>query len=196
MRTVKICAGVGIAIALCLSLSAWSLQDWFRELGIKNFAIVDNGKIYRSGLPTVNQLDYLCEEYNITTVISLSGDVTEKYRSLNRFMDNRRIKHVNLAMMTEVRPPQQKITTFLQEIADSNNWPILVHCGAGVDRTGMMIALHRMVNEGWQWDRAREEAVNYGFHDKDKEKGPLLETMPAIASAIIASNQQTAAVRL
>ena len=127
---------------------------------------------------------------------NLSGDVTEQYRTLDTFMQKRKLNHINLPLMTEADPPRQKVDEFLKEIADTNNWPILVHCGAGVDRTGMMIALHRMVNDGWQWNRAREEALDHGFHHENKEKQEILETMPELASDIIASNKFTLTMQL
>ena len=195
-KKTKIAIGISSMLIVCLAFCADIIEDWFQEVLIQNFAVVDKGRIYRSGLPTARQLDYLCEEYKIATVISLSGDVTEEYKALGLFMEKRNLNHINLPLTTETNPPQQKIDTFLREISDSNNWPVLVHCGAGVDRTGMMIALYRMVNDGWQWDRAKEEALDRGFHDQNPEKGLLLETMPGIAAAYIASNKVSQSVKL
>lgn len=193
MTKIKVLITMSILSVLCLTLCAWHLQDWFKEIGIKEFAVVDQDQIYRSGLPTIEQLEYLRETYDIATVISLSGDVTERYRTLEQFLEEQDFKHVNLPMMNEAHPPLQQVTTFLHEMGDSNNWPILVHCGAGVDRTGMMIALHRIVNDNWQWERARDEAIRHGFHDDDSKKKEILEAMPEIAVAYAASNKTASA---
>lgn len=45
--------------------------------------------------------------------------------------------------------------------------PLLVHCWHGSDRTGAVVALYRMVFEGWPRERAIDEFVNggYGYHE-------------------------------
>ena len=44
--------------------------------------------------------------------------------------------------------------------------PILVHCRHGADRTGLIIAMYRMVFQGWSKEEAKDEMINggYGFH--------------------------------
>ncbi len=46
--------------------------------------------------------------------------------------------------------------------------PILVHCWHGSDRTGVVIALYRIVVQGWTREAAIDELVNggYGYHAK------------------------------
>ena len=51
----------------------------------------------------------------------------------------------------------------MEVIDDTNSWPVLVHCHHGVDRTGYIIALHRIINEGWTVDRALREAWIMGM---------------------------------
>ncbi len=43
---------------------------------------------------------------------------------------------------------------------------ILIHCKHGADRTGLIVALYRIVFEGWDKISAIEELKNggYGFH--------------------------------
>jgi protein tyrosine/serine phosphatase len=42
--------------------------------------------------------------------------------------------------------------------------PILVHCQHGADRTGVIIAMYRIVFQGWSKEKAIEEMENGGFH--------------------------------
>ncbi len=44
--------------------------------------------------------------------------------------------------------------------------PLLLHCYHGADRTGLTIAMYRMIFQGWSKEDAKEELVNggYGFH--------------------------------
>lgn len=41
--------------------------------------------------------------------------------------------------------------------------PILIHCWHGSDRTGVVVAMYRMVFQGWSRERAIDEFVNGGF---------------------------------
>ena len=49
---------------------------------------------------------------------------------------------------------------------DPERGPYLVHCQHGADRTGTMVAMYRMVIQGWSREKAVDELVNggYGFH--------------------------------
>lgn len=44
--------------------------------------------------------------------------------------------------------------------------PVLLHCQHGADRTGLVAALHRMLNEGWTREAALDEMRNgqFGYH--------------------------------
>lgn len=46
--------------------------------------------------------------------------------------------------------------------------PILVHCWHGSDRTGLVVAMYRMVFQDWPRERAIDEFVNggYGYHER------------------------------
>ena len=41
--------------------------------------------------------------------------------------------------------------------------PVLVHCQHGSDRTGTMVAIYRVVVDGWTKAEATNEMINGGF---------------------------------
>ena len=43
---------------------------------------------------------------------------------------------------------------------------VLVHCQHGADRTGLLVAVYRVVVQGWSKERAIDEMTNggFGFH--------------------------------
>ena len=45
----------------------------------------------------------------------------------------------------------------------AENQPVFVHCKRGSDRTGTVIAVYRMRNDGWTDDEAIKEAKKFGF---------------------------------
>jgi hypothetical protein len=63
-------------------------------------------------------------------------------------------------------PVDEDVITFLRVVTDKASQPVLVHCAQGSDRTGMMVAIYRIVVQGWSKDDALKEMVEggYGFH--------------------------------
>ncbi|MEI6501639.1 MAG: protein-tyrosine phosphatase family protein, partial [Armatimonadota bacterium] len=41
----------------------------------------------------------------------------------------------------------------------------LVHCAAGSDRTGTMVAVYRVMEQGWPVEQAAQELPRFGFHE-------------------------------
>lgn len=56
--------------------------------------------------------------------------------------------------------------SFIKIMSDPNNYPVLVHCKHGSDRTGVMTALYRVKFMGWTKEQALQEMVygDLGFH--------------------------------
>ncbi|MGD8570916.1 MAG: tyrosine-protein phosphatase [Gammaproteobacteria bacterium] len=54
------------------------------------------------------------------------------------------------------------------KVIDNSQKPVVVHCQAGADRTGAVVAFYRIVFEGWSKAEAIDEMVNggYGFHSR------------------------------
>ena len=90
-------------------------------------------------------------------------------------------------------PVDADVLTFLRIVTDKASQPVLVHCAQGSDRTGMMVAIYRIVVQGWSKDDALKEMVEggYGFHpffqdlvryvrnlDVDALKGTLAQAGP------------------
>lgn len=61
------------------------------------------------------------------------------------------------------------IVTFFKTVNDPANRPVFVHCERGADRTGLMVALYRIMEQGWTKEEAMAELPNFKF-DKSKKK--------------------------
>jgi len=63
-------------------------------------------------------------------------------------------------------PEDEDIVKFLRITTTPALQPVLVHCRHGSDRTGTMVAVHRIVVEGWTKAEATDEMIHggYGFH--------------------------------
>jgi protein tyrosine/serine phosphatase len=49
-------------------------------------------------------------------------------------------------------------------MTDPANRPLMIHCQHGADRTGALVALYRVVVQGWTKEMAIEEMNRGGYH--------------------------------
>ena len=57
------------------------------------------------------------------------------------------------------------IDDFLNLMDDPDSYPVLIHCKAGLHRTGCLTAVYRMEYQGWSPGEAYSELKAHGFGD-------------------------------
>lgn len=62
------------------------------------------------------------------------------------------------------RPHDSQVDDILSKINDPTNPPVFVHCMQGQDRTGVIIALYRVLYEGWAPKDAHDEMMALGYN--------------------------------
>jgi tyrosine-protein phosphatase SIW14 len=55
------------------------------------------------------------------------------------------------------------IDQFLEVMDNPANHPVLLHCRAGLHRTGVLVAIYRMEYQGWSKLQAMQELKDMGF---------------------------------
>jgi tyrosine-protein phosphatase SIW14 len=138
----------------------------------RNFRVVEEGVLYRSGQLSPAGLDRVIRERGIKTVVSLRApgrsDSWEE-----GFCAGRGVTHVRIepqiwrADEKGDVPADDVVRTFLDVMEDRENYPVLVHCFAGIHRTGTMCAIYRMKYHGWPAERAINEMQQCGFEPED-----------------------------
>lgn len=142
----------------------------------KNFAVVEEGSIYRSGGLTSNATTLVHREHNIRTVIDLGGfdkDPVEHEKAV-RTAEALGIQRYEFRLFGDATGDPNMYVHALRLMGDESNHPILVHCAAGSERTGACIALYRHIYQGWPLDEALDEADNHGHSDS---RNPKLDEM-------------------
>lgn len=127
---------------------------------ITNFYKVSDN-IYRGDRPTPDDLKDL-QNRGIKTILDLEYFYTDRYK-ISESKTNFKFLHVR---MNPWDIDDADIVTALDILTDKNNYPIYVHCQHGSDRTGVVIAMYRIIVQGWIKDDALAEMKGggYGFH--------------------------------
>jgi protein tyrosine/serine phosphatase len=74
------------------------------------------------------------------------------------------LKYFNIPLGRTGRPSDDQIAHVLEIIDNAENQPLFVHCRLGADRTGTVIAIYRIVHDGWSSEDAKAEANHFGMH--------------------------------
>ncbi|MEJ8826850.1 tyrosine-protein phosphatase [Variovorax humicola] len=117
--------------------------------------------LYRSGQPRREDVPTI-EALGIRTVLS--------FRSFNSddraFRDHPGIVRRRVRIDTWSINDDEVLRALIAIREAERKGPVLVHCWHGADRTGVVVALYRMVVQGWSKDAARHEMFRggYGYH--------------------------------
>jgi protein tyrosine/serine phosphatase len=127
--------------------------------GVQNlYKITDN--LYRSQQPTEAGFKALKKNLGIKTVINLRAfhSDKEKLSGLGLLNEALSVKTWHIE--------DEDVVKVLSILRKKENGPFLIHCQHGADRTGLMSAMYRIVEQGWTKEDAITEMVNggYGFH--------------------------------
>ncbi len=60
-------------------------------------------------------------------------------------------------------PNLSKVSSVLDIMRDPAKQPVYVHCMHGADRTGMMVGIHRILSDGWKYDKVYTEMRGHHF---------------------------------
>jgi protein tyrosine/serine phosphatase len=115
--------------------------------------------LYRSEQPTEDGMKNL-ERLGIKTIINLRPlySDSDEIKGTGLRVEELSVKVWHIEDVDVVR--------VLRIIRKRENGPFLIHCSYGADRVGVMIAMFRVVEQGWTKEEAIQEMVNggYGFH--------------------------------
>lgn len=126
---------------------------------IYNFGKIDD-HVYRGTQPFDEDYKGL-KALGIKTVLSLRNDEIEYSRQL---ANDAGLFYRNVPMSSTSTPKVESIQSALNIIRDPENWPVYVHCEGGRHRTGVVVAVYRVLVYGWDKKRAWDEAYKYDYY--------------------------------
>ena len=127
--------------------------------GLDNFYRVDTG-VYRANQPSATDF-ILLERYGIKEVLNLRNWHDDEDEAKGTTIKLHRLK-------TRASKINEKDIVKALRIIQGRKGPILIHCWHGSDRTGAVIAMYRIVFQGWSKEDAIREMTKggFGFHEQ------------------------------
>lgn len=108
-----------------------------------NFHAIVAGEAYRSAQPSADEIRAYHDEYHIATIINLRGEAPGRswYDAEVRAAKDLGIQHIDFGMSAR-RELTQNQSLALIALMKSAPKPVLIHCHAGSDRSGLAAALY------------------------------------------------------
>ena len=128
----------------------------------QNFHVVEDGKVYRSAQPPYEELISAHEMFGIKTVLNLRGGNRDNdwYLDEVRAVEETGMTLINIGMSARRLPHKEDLVQLL-DVLENAEYPILIHCQAGADRTGEAVAIYMMEYMGKSKSEALKQALSF-----------------------------------
>jgi protein tyrosine/serine phosphatase len=161
-------------IAVIIGLSLWGWDQLVKDHVMpKRFGIVAQNEIYRSGRMSRYLVKDVFEKNNIKVVIALEGLKNADPDQQAEIAASKELG-IDLLRFPLSGDGTGNIDNYIGAItairsAKIQNKPVLVHCAAGTQRTGGVLATYRALFDGWASERVYHEMAKYDFRHKKNE---------------------------
>lgn len=149
--------------ALCfLVLVVGGYLAWLQLSG--NFHVVVRGQVYRAAQMDAGDLDRWQKEYGIATVLNLRGAQPDEpwYRDERAEAGRLGIGHIDFGMSDAKEMTPEQVRALIRVMREAPK-PLLIHCRAGADRTGLASALYlAAIERRGEWASEAQLALSYG----------------------------------
>ncbi len=169
---------LGVAVVLLVA-AVPVLYSSHRQVTLRNFHVVEDGVLYRSGQLSPEAFARVLDEYRIKTVVTLRGKRDKDRPFPDEWeaaaCETRGARHVRIEPQVWTPddqgdiPAEHNVERFFEVMRDRRNHPVLVHCFAGIHRTGTMCALYRLEFDRWGEASALAEMHACGFEPEADE---------------------------
>jgi len=150
-----------IALAGLLVLLALAGGYGYRFEYLGNFHAITPGEAYRSGELSEPRWRDVIRKNGIRSVLNLRGAYPGEawYENEIRLCREFGVKHYDVGLRATLDPPPEKVRAIMAVFRDAPR-PILIHCKAGADRSGLASAMWKVVVDG---ETKKEAAAQLSF---------------------------------
>jgi len=160
-------------LALLVAGSIWGWTSVIRNRVIpKQFGVVEQGHIYRSGQLSAALIKKVLAEHNIRVIVDLT---TNDHNNPDKLAEEKAVAELNIKVFRfpmsgngtgDINDYASAITAIAH--AEKQNLPVLVHCTAGAYRTGGVIAAYQLLVQKIDPNIVEDEIEKYGCPIDDR----------------------------
>jgi len=133
-----------IVIGAVVVLAAYAAGTYYES----NFHTVVSGELYRSGQMDSTRLASRVRQYGIKSILNLRGpDQGAWYQAEVQTASRLGVLHYDVRLSATEEVDLSKMQDIVRLLRTAPK-PILIHCKAGSDRTGLVVALYRLAISG------------------------------------------------
>ena len=142
---------IALAIVAC---------ETVRVLALTNRHEVIPGKVYRSSQPSGAHIREQAQKLGIRTVLNLRGLSNEFdwYKQECEACRELGLSQEDITLSANSLPPTAEIRRIV-EVFDRTEYPVLIHCKAGADRTGLVSALALLLMTDATFEEAKKQLL-------------------------------------
>ncbi len=120
---------------------SWNPRTWFND----NLHVVEKGKCYRSKTLSPKSLENIIKKHQIKTILNLREEDSRAkwYQDEVRIAQKYSINLKTISLNPNKKPPKGELKEIINLFVNAPK-PILLHCQAGADRTGLASALWKL----------------------------------------------------
>jgi len=191
MRSRRLAVGFALAVALAAGAGVWWMEGGKYLFQPRKWGVVEQDGLYRSGQIHRRIVEDVLREHHIDLIVDLAsddppGDPDEAAeRAAARRLGIRRIE---LSLRGDGGGGPDAYSQALASVirARRSGERVLVHCNAGRERTGALVAMYRMLEDHWDGARAWDEYLRYRKRPPER---PVLQrhveqALPSVADAL------------
>ena len=163
-RSLSVSLSLGLLLAVAPSFAApvppvprpteWATR--VESTSVNNLYRIEDG-FYRAAQPTAKGFQELAA-LGVRCVLDVAGGAGD-----DAYIEKGSLRLFHVPM-SAFGLRDDRVLQALRIMIDPNNRPLLIHCQQGADRTGAMVALYRVVVQGWTAEKAVEEMTRGGYH--------------------------------
>jgi tyrosine-protein phosphatase SIW14 len=148
-----------LAVVLASALALAGGEPAMREVipGVRNFAVV-SPVLSRGAQPTREGFEQL-RERGIRTIVDLRWLHGNEKALAGLGLNSYRLR------AKQWHPETEDVARAMKVILTPEYQPVFVHCQAGKDRTGLVVAVYRILVDGWSVEDAIAERKIFGAAD-------------------------------
>jgi protein tyrosine/serine phosphatase len=174
-RSWQTALGCTVVLALILGPVAVAVHE---QKQMREFRVVREGVLYRSGQLGVPALRRVFHDHGIRTVITLRDKAVSNSPQIDaaeeEFCYKEEVNYIRFPLRNWEAPDgsapvEDNVRQFREIMSDPANYPVLIHCQAGIHRTGAYCAIFRMEFDHWSHADALAEMKACGYANLDNE---------------------------